>query len=112
MNKIDGRYLKKLREENGLSLRAFADKIYASKSSVQRWEKSTLPEDEDLLSKIAEVFKTTVEEMRKESELKYGENVLSPEQLADLKFGIKWLVIPIIGMFAMLSVVAIVLVIL
>lgn len=104
MNRIDGRYLKKLREEKGLSLREFADKIYSSKSSVQRWEKSSVPEDNDLLLRIAEVFNTTVEEMRKQSELRYGENALSPEQLANLKFSIKWLAIPIVGIFALIAV--------
>lgn len=104
MNKIYGRYLKKLREEKGLSLREFADKIYSSKSSVQRWEKSSVPEDNDLLLRIAEVFDTTVEEMQKQSYLNYAEDSLSPEQLADLKFGIKWLAIPIVGIFSLLAV--------
>lgn len=111
MNRIDGRYLKYLREKSGLSLRAFADKIYASKSSVQRWEKSFVPDDEELIKRIADVLGTTAEEMQEKSDLKYGaksKNVLSPEQLADLKFGIKWLVIPIVGMFAVLAVVAII----
>ena len=112
MNKIDGRYLKDLRENSGLSLRAFADKIYASKSSVQRWEQSTVPEDEDLLLRIAEVFNTPVEEMRSQSEARYGEEALSPEQLANLKFGIKWLAVPIVGIFAAIAVTIIILIIL
>ncbi len=100
MNKIDGRYLKKLREERGLSLRAFADKIYASKSSVQRWEKSAVPNDEELLEKIADAFGLSVAEMQRQSEEKFGKDALSPEQLAELKFGVKKLIIPLICIFA------------
>lgn len=111
MNKIDGRYLKELREERGLSLRAFADKIYASKSSVQRWEKSAVPEDEELLNKIAEAFGLTVEEMRTRSEMKYGEDALSPEQLAELKFGVKKLILPLLCVTAVVAVFIVILVI-
>lgn len=89
-----------MREERGLSLRAFADKVYASKSSVQRWEQSAVPENEDILKAISEVFNLSVEEMREQSEKKFGkgkEEEYSPEQLAELKFGVKWLMIPLCG---------------
>ena len=91
--KIDGKVLKKLREENGLSLRAFAQKIYASKSSVQRWEKSSLPEDGELIERIAKVFGKTTEELEKLSA--ESEDKLSPERLAELKYGVKWLILPL-----------------
>ena len=97
--KIDGRIIKDLREERGLSLRAFAKEIYASKSSVQRWEKTSPPEDEELLERIAEVFCITVEELKEKSDAKYGadaEDRLSPEKLAELKYGVKWLIYPLI----------------
>ena len=96
--KIDGRIIKDLREECGLSLRAFAQKIYASKSSVQRWEKSSPPADEELIERIAQVFGITAKELEKKSEEKYGtaaEDKLSPEKLAELKYGVKWLIIPL-----------------
>ena len=88
-----------MREERGLSLRAFAQKIYASKSSVQRWEKSAPPEDGELLKRIAEVYEMTAEELVSLSEKKYGadaEERLSPEKLAELKYGVKWLIFPLI----------------
>ena len=97
--KIDGRTLKDLREQNGLSLRAFAQKIYASKSSVQRWEKSFLPNDNELIERIAKVFGITAEELEKRSNEKYGaaaEEKLSPERLAELKYGVKWLIFPLL----------------
>ena len=37
MEHISGQYIKHLREERGLTLRSFAEMIYASKSSVYRW---------------------------------------------------------------------------
>ena len=97
--KIDGRIIKHLREERGLSLRAFAQKIYASKSSVQRWEKSSPPEDEELIARIAQVFRISPEELERRSKEKYGadaEDRLSPEKLAELKYGVKWLIYPLI----------------
>ena len=68
MAKINGKALRKLREERGLSLRAFAEKIYVSKSSVQRWEKSYLPEDDAVLESIAQVLGVSVDDMCKISE--------------------------------------------
>lgn len=100
MNKIDGRYLRQMREERGLSLRAFADMVYASKSSVQRWEQSSVPENEDILNAISEVFNLSVEEMREQSEKKFGESKeddYTPEQLAEMKFGVKWLAVALCG---------------
>lgn len=100
MNKIDGRYLRQMREERGLSLRAFADMVYASKSSVQRWEQSSVPENEDILNAISEVFNLSVEEMREQSEKRFGESKedgFTPEQLAEMKFGVKWLAVVLCG---------------
>lgn len=110
MNRIDGRYLRELREERGLSLRAFADMVFASKSSVQRWEQSAVPENEDILNAISEVFNLSVEEMREQSEKKYGkseENAFTPEQLAEMKFGVKWLAVALCG-FVGLAMVAVI----
>jgi len=108
MNKIDGRYLKDLRIKNGYSLREFAELIYSSKSSLQRWENSYLPENEEILARIAEVCGLSVEEMREESERLYSEVFLSAEQAAEIKFGIKWLPIPIAFLFVLLIILIIV----
>ena len=96
MNRIDGKYIKKLRRAHGLSIRAFAEKIYASKSSVQRWEKSSVPESGDVLEEISKVFGISVEDMREQSAEKYGVSEVerfSPEERAEARFGIKGLVI-------------------
>ncbi|MCD8307495.1 MAG: helix-turn-helix domain-containing protein [Clostridia bacterium] len=106
MQRIDGRYLQELRKEHGYSIRALADLIYVSKSTVSRWEASSVPEDENTLARIAEVFGTTVEDMRAQSALKYeGEgggkapvpddedDMLSADQRAGVRFGIKGLAI-------------------
>lgn len=118
MEHISGQYIKHLREERGLTLRAFADLIYASKSSVYRWEQSTVPENADLLQKIAAVFETDVGSLRQCSssfiaaqqaaeqaaaseadgahgdeadDTADGEPGLDPDRIAEMKFGIKWL---------------------
>ncbi|MCD8286452.1 MAG: helix-turn-helix domain-containing protein [Clostridia bacterium] len=104
MQRIDGRYLQDLRKEHGYSIRAFADMIYVSKSTVSRWEASSVPEDKSTLARIADVFGTTVEDMRTQSALKYPpakdppendeeEDFLSAEQRAEARFGIKGLAI-------------------
>lgn len=67
MEHISGQYIKHLREERGLTLRAFAEKIYASKSSVYRWEQAHVPENEDILQRIAAVFGTDVAALREGS---------------------------------------------
>ncbi|MCD8294496.1 MAG: helix-turn-helix domain-containing protein [Clostridia bacterium] len=117
MQRIDGKYLQELRKEHGYSLRAFAEKIYVSKTTVSRWESSVLPEDENTLARIAEVFGTTVEDMRTQSALKYNdgkpipapkkeedeEDLLSAEQRAEARFGIRGLAICLgIGLVAVL----------
>ena len=102
MNRIDGKYLKELSEGRGLSIRELAEKIYVSKSSVQRWEQSVVPENRDILNKISEVFGLSVEDMRVQSAEKYGvehlkgktapeDDELSPDERAEAKFGIKGL---------------------
>ena len=90
MNKIDGRYLRELREKNGYSLRVFAEKIYASKSAVQRWEQTFIPETPEILNKIAEVF---------DMEISVTGDELSPDKLAEIKFGMKGFIILIAFMF-------------
>ena len=108
MNQISGKYLKKIREEHGYSLRKLSEKIFISKSTIQRWEQSYLPEDNDLLNEIAKVFDTTVDEMRLASTKLYEDNTtesekafLTNEQRTKIKFGIKGLAITatIIGIF-------------
>lgn len=72
MKKINGKYLKKLREEHGYSLRVFAEMIYVSKSTVQRWEQSFLPENEELLTSIASIFGMSAKEMYRHAAALYG----------------------------------------
>ena len=67
MEHISGQYIKHLREERGLTLRSFAEQIYASKSSVYRWEQAHVPENEDILQRIAAVFGTDVAALREGS---------------------------------------------
>ena len=67
MEHISGQYIKHLREERGLTLRSFAEMIYASKSSVYRWEQAHVPENEDILQRIAAVFGTDVAALREGS---------------------------------------------
>lgn len=93
MAKIDGRYLREMRERRAYSLRAFANLIYVSKSTVYRWEKSYLPEDEQLINDIAEKLGVSAEQMRNESRLRYGairkrKHPLSAEDVARLKISL------------------------
>lgn len=67
MEHISGQYIKHLREERGLTLRSFAEQIYASKSSVYRWEQAHVPENEDILQRIAAVFGTDTAALREGS---------------------------------------------
>lgn len=122
MDRIDGRYLKDLREKSGYSLRALAEMIYVSKSSVHRWEQTEVPEFDDIREKLAKIFNVSVEEMCRQSNIKYGcddhsdivdtgnelpDNELSSERRAELKFGTKWIVFPVVllAVFAVLSII-------
>lgn len=112
LQKIDGRYLKYMRKKQGLSLRALAEEVYVSKSSVQRWESSSVPENPDVLEKLSQVFGVTVEEMRMQSAEMFGEeSTLTPDERAEVKFGIMGLG-KIIGGVAVAIVVVIVILIL
>lgn len=90
MERIDGGYLRHLREERGWSLREFAERVYASKSSVQRWEQSYVPENEDILNNISRLFGIGVEDMRARSAQEEG---LPPEKLAEMRFGVKGFIV-------------------
>ena len=96
MQKVDGRLIRSLREERGYSLRTFAEMIYVSKSSLQRWEKSFVPANDDVLNRIAEVFGMTAEELLAQSRERYGENTaddITPDELAEVKYGVKRLIL-------------------
>lgn len=111
MQKVDGRLIRNLREERGYSLRTFAEMIYVSKSSLQRWEKSFVPANDDVLNRIAEVFGMTVEELREQSCEKYDESKtdeLSPEEHAEMKYGVKKLIV-LITIICILGITALVL---
>lgn len=115
MKPISGSWLRKEREARGYSLRDFAKMIYASKSTLQRWEQTALPEDEQTLGRIAKVFSMTVPQMRKaaqtyEAEEKRRKKLdgLTVEQLVELKYGTKKLTaILLIGVGAVLCLVLI-----
>ena len=103
MDRMEGQFLRKLREERGLSLREFAEKVYTSKSTVQRWEQTALPDDEETFARVAEALGMSADQLRTDyqnflteregAQQKKRENDLSPEQLAELKFGTKKLFI-------------------
>ncbi len=84
--------MKKLRQSKGYSLREFSKMIYTSKSSLQRWEKTNLPDDKDLLQRISAVFNMTVDEMYAKSK---EDKELQPteKQLTEMQFGIKGLAV-------------------
>ena len=63
MTEFSGKKLKQLRKQHGYSIREFADKIYTAKSSVQRWETSVVPNNEDLIASIAEACNMSVSEL-------------------------------------------------
>lgn len=96
MQKVDGRLIRNLREERGYSLRTFAEMIYVSKSSLQRWEKSFVPANDDVLNRIAEVFGMTTEELLAQSRKRYGESTaddITPDELVEVKYGVKRLIL-------------------
>ncbi|MBO5045599.1 MAG: helix-turn-helix transcriptional regulator [Clostridia bacterium] len=95
MKRISGNYLKEKREAQGYTLREFADLIFTSKSTVQRWENSEVPEEEETRSRIASAFDMTVEELTEEAENWSTYAELSDEKKAELKVGLKWLIVPI-----------------
>ncbi len=96
MLKIDGRYLRKLRKDHGYSLREFAKLVYASKSSVQRWEASFAPEDKELLEKIAAVYSTTVDDLRKQSQKEYAKKSYPPKLFLEVGLGIGFITVLIL----------------
>lgn len=118
MEKMDGHFLRKLREERGWSLREFAEKIYTSKSTVQRWEQSSPPGDKETCARIAEAFGMSEEALRARGEAfrteqaraeqKKREKELTPEQLAELKFGTKKLLVAL-GVLAAAALLAVLL---
>lgn len=92
MKRLQGRYLKILREERGYSLRTFADMIYTSKSSLQRWEKSYLPDDDEMIKRMAEALDMDVERfIQKCYSPKLTDDGLSADQRAEAKFGLNGL---------------------
>lgn len=58
-----GRFLKKLRNEKGLTQEQFAEIIGTSNRSVSRWENGVNMPDFDLLIQIAEYFDVHIEEI-------------------------------------------------
>lgn len=100
--KIDGKYLRKLRQGRGLSLRALADKIYVSKSTLQRWELSHVPEeDEEVCARLAKALGVGVEELYA-GDITSAKRSVSPEKLAEMKFGVKGLAAALIALGVLL----------
>lgn len=82
MEKMDGHFLRKLREERGWSLREFAEKIYTSKSTVRRWEQSSPPGDEETCARVAEALGMSADQLRADHQ-----NFLTEREGAQQKSG-------------------------
>lgn len=98
MEKINGAFIRKKREEAGYSLREFAEMIYASKSSLLRWEQTFAPAS--CVPKIAEALGLSAEELYTQA-AEYGlpQNSpqhpgtdLSPKQRDEIKFCVKGII--------------------
>lgn len=63
MDRLDGKLLRTLRENSGLSLRKFAEKIYTTKTTLQRWESTSVVASEELLQNIADACGLTTEQL-------------------------------------------------
>lgn len=63
MDKLDGKLLRTLRENSGLSLRKFAERIYTTKTTLQRWESTSVVASEELLQNIADACRLTTEQL-------------------------------------------------
>lgn len=66
MERLDGKLLRTLRENSGLSLRKFAEKIYTTKTTLQRWESTSVVASEELLQNIADTCGLTTEQLSEE----------------------------------------------
>ena len=67
MKKISGAYLKKLRLENGYSLRSLGERLYVSKSTVDNWEKKDCLSDSDLIQALAKLYGIDEEDLTSHS---------------------------------------------
>ena len=63
MERLDGKLLRTLREHSGLSLRKFAERIYTTKTTLQRWESTSVVASEELLQNIADACGLTTEQL-------------------------------------------------
>ncbi len=63
MDRLDGKLLRTLRENSGLSLRKFAERIYTTKTTLQRWESTSVVTSEELLQNIADACGLTTEQL-------------------------------------------------
>jgi len=71
--KYEGKNLKRLREEAGLSQEALADKIGCSIRSIANWEKGKFPDTVNLVA-LAEYFHVSTDYILDRSEFKAPEN--------------------------------------
>ena len=62
MTKIS-KNIKRLRTSKGMSQDALAEKLFISRQAVSSWENDRTQPDVDMISKLAEVFGVTVEEL-------------------------------------------------
>ena len=67
MTKIS-KNIKKLRNAQGISQEALAEKLFISRQAVSSWENDRTQPDIEMIGKLAEVFNVSIEE------LIYGEN--------------------------------------
>ena len=62
MTKIS-KNIKRLRTSKGMSQDALAEKLFVSRQAVSSWENDRTQPDVDMISKLAEIFDVTVEEL-------------------------------------------------
>lgn len=60
-----GEYLKKLRTENKLSQEQLAEKLGLSRQSISKWEQGTSTPDIENFSKLAQIYKVSVDSLLK-----------------------------------------------
>lgn len=58
-----GQFIKRLREENNITQKELASKVYVSRQSVSKWENGISLPNLDILLKLGEIFDITVDEI-------------------------------------------------
>ena len=83
MNKLFAETLKKLRTEKGLTQRDLAERLFVTRSSVNRWENGSRLPDAAMIAKLSEVFDVDIRILF--SAITEGEGVLHVIMVDDNK---------------------------